>query len=469
MKRILLSLLALSLAGAGLFYGSQAYFSDVEESVGNTFAAGALDLQIDSQAHYAGLTCTPVIGDGELVTGYVWKEDDGVKTTRPDLIDDPCDGTWAATDLTTEKFFTLEDVKPGDEGENTISMRVIDNPAYMCVTIDNLVDKDNGQTEPELVVDTADDVGELSQEIRFFAWADNGLGTGEAGNNKWDVGEPKLFSNTEGPASDVLGGKVYPLYTPLNGAFPGDTTQYIGLYWCYGKLLVDETLNTLTCDGVGGTNLTQTDSMSADISFYVEQARNNENFVCPSLVETRVFNQWPAYENGEGNEGVYGTKVWEAEGRAGDIGADNPARTWEVGVGTNTQGATQDNNQSPDTDYDWVDNQATPFTLSYNAATGMAIFSVTGAPTQTYNVGAGVGAKLWVAVKANGTYTGDVENLMMNGNPLANLTSTGGAVNSLEVLGLNPSQDFTLTGNITFDYEVGAKNSDFVFKVEVSQ
>lgn len=301
MKKILLSVLSIGAVAIVAVIATNAYFSDEEKSVGNTFTAGRLDLKIDSTAHYAGLVCAYYDPDEAGTTyqpGYYWNAK-GKPTTRPDLVDQPCDGSWEAKDLTGKKFFNLADIKPGDSGENTISLLVKDNPSYMCVTIDKMVDSENGCTEPECIAEngTWDGTvctgmpvdhcanpgpgkGELSKEIHFFAWAEND------GNNVWNTGELKLFSNTEGPASDVIDGVVYPMYTPqLNAGatFPANQTKYIGLYWCYGTLKVDEPSNTLTCDGKGGTNLTQTDSLSADITFYVEQARNNSGFVCPAL------------------------------------------------------------------------------------------------------------------------------------------------------------------------------------------
>ena len=265
----------IAFVGALVLGGTQAFFSDEEVSSGNTFSAGAIDLLVDSQSHYAGLVCV----DG------VWElEDNQVETTRPDLLDTGCEGTWEETDLGPQhRFFDFSDLKPGDSGENTISLHVFNNDAYACAIIDNMEDNDNGLTEPEQ--EAGDNTGgagegELSSELRFFAWAE------DDGDNVWENGEPMLFSNTEGPASDVIDGVVYPLFTPdLNGGavLQGTTTVYIGLYWCYGDIEVDQGNNLLSCDGAGGTNMTQTDSMTADITFYVEQARNNEDFQCPAL------------------------------------------------------------------------------------------------------------------------------------------------------------------------------------------
>jgi predicted ribosomally synthesized peptide with SipW-like signal peptide len=273
MRKIIMSLGMIVFAGALVAGATGAFFSDSETSTGNVFAAGAIDLSVDSEAHYAGLICE----DG------VWVLEDA-ETTRPDLQGQSCSGSWSMTDLgPTNTFFDLGDLKPGDEGENTISLHVDNNDAYVCAIIDNLTDDDNGLTEPEGDAgDTTagDGQGELSQELRFFAWADNGAGGGTAGDNVWNGTELPLFSNTEGPASDVLGGKSYPLYTPETGAMPGNTESYIGLYWCYGDITVGD--HTLSCDGTPVSNMSQTDSMSADLSFYVEQARNNSGFTCPT-------------------------------------------------------------------------------------------------------------------------------------------------------------------------------------------
>lgn len=280
MKQIVMSLGIIVFAGAMVAAGTGAFFNDTETSSGNVFTAGAIDLLVDSQAHYAGLVCT---GEG------VWQvEDDQAGTERPDLIGEPCDGTWDETDLgPTYQFFSIDDIKPGDEGENTISLHVYDNDAYACAIIDNLQDNDLGLTEPEFSDgDTTNGIGngELSPEMHFFAWDDNGAGGGVAGDNVWNGDEPMLFSNVSGPASDVLDGVAYPLYAPFmnDGAvLPATTTAYIGLYWCYGSIGVDEGAKTLTCDGSSVTNVSQTDELTADFTFYVEQARNNDGFTCP--------------------------------------------------------------------------------------------------------------------------------------------------------------------------------------------
>jgi len=279
MRKILLSLASIAATGALAFVATSAFFSDTETSVGNLFQAGGVDLLVDSQSHYAGMVCN---SEG------VWESEGTASTdpqdpdtsTRPELLGTVCSGTWEQTDLNTlasSAFFNFSDLKPGDQGENTISLHLDGNDSYMCAIIDNMQDDDLGLTEPEQEDgDETDGAGngELASELHFFAWADDG-------DNIWEGGEPELFSNTEGPASDVLGGVVYPMFTPGSGALASNSTYYVGMYWCYGDITVGA--NTLSCSGESVTNLSQTDQLTADISFYVEQARNNEDFQCPSL------------------------------------------------------------------------------------------------------------------------------------------------------------------------------------------
>jgi len=246
-KKILISLAMIAAVAAVVVGATTAYFSDVETSTGNTFTAGTIDLTVDSNCTYNGAQ------SGEC-------------------------GVWSLRDLnpTADKFFNFTDVKPGDYGENTVSLHVENNEAYACLNVSPLVNNDNTCTEPEKIAEggqtcgTDPGAGELAQNLQFFAWNDLN------GNNIWETGESPLFSNIYGPASDVLSGRTYPL-----GILPGGQTKYIGIYWCAGNITVGT--YTLSCDGSAMGNNVQSDSMSADISFDVAQVRNNPNFVCPGL------------------------------------------------------------------------------------------------------------------------------------------------------------------------------------------
>jgi len=305
MKKILSSLGMIVFVGAVVVGGTGAFFSDTETSTTNVFTAGAIDLKVDSVGHVNGLVCfekawtpetivkwVPENGDVEgfleldpadASDADVIAENDAYNTANPANVPkagDDCASTWALTDLEdgVHTFFNFDDIKPGDEGENTISLHVDDNDSWMCVDVDITKNDDMSSTEPELESGDDQDTaslfdGELADHMNFFAWADDG-------DNIWEVGEPELFSNTSGPASDVLGGRTYTLADSITGTpFPGATTQYIGLAWCAGT--IDASVEgTIDCDGSTMGNEAQTDSMTADIAFRVEQARNNEHFVC---------------------------------------------------------------------------------------------------------------------------------------------------------------------------------------------
>jgi hypothetical protein len=112
------------------------------------------------------------------------------------------------------------------------------------------------------------DEGELSKNLQFFAWFDDG-------ENVWESGEEPLLDK-EG-WHIVLLNKVYPL--AISPTLVGGDTSYIGLAWCAGTMTI-ETDNTITCNGESMGNDNQTDSMMFDVNFYIEQARNNPNFSC---------------------------------------------------------------------------------------------------------------------------------------------------------------------------------------------
>ncbi len=293
MKKIITSLGMIVFVGALVAGGTGAFFSDTETSEGNTFTAGALDLTVDSQQHYNGAECVPNPDQEESEIPYVW--DDGASEIGWPVEGTPCDGTWIATDLGAHKFFNFSDIKPGDEGENTISLHVDNNDAYACVDVTITENDDVDCTDPENdeegdnVCNTdgdADMDGELADNLNFFAWSDWGVTPGfgdddaTEGDNIWQVGEPKLFSNTFGPASDVLDGESYTLADSNTGPLEGGATSYIGLAWCAGDMTVDIPTATLTCNGAGMGNDAQTDNLVADIAFRIEQARHNEAFSC---------------------------------------------------------------------------------------------------------------------------------------------------------------------------------------------
>jgi len=224
MKKILLSLSMIAIIAAVAAGATGAFFSDTETSTGNTFTAGAIDLKIDSEATY---------------------NDQPVPAA-----------TWELKDLipTSDKFFNFNDIKPGDSGENTISLHILNNDAWVCAEVFGLTSLDNGETEPESLVDNSDPdtEGELDNEMLWTIWKDDG-------DNIMNGDEVALLSGQ--PVNGVLALYDSTTGTPLSGG----STGYLGVSW--------------SLPGESG-NETQTDSLTGNISFSVVQSRNNADFVC---------------------------------------------------------------------------------------------------------------------------------------------------------------------------------------------
>ncbi len=275
MQRIILSLmLIVGVAGALTYGATNAFFSDTESSVGNTFAAGAIDLKVDNESYYNGVLNAST--------------------------------TWEQTDLTIEKFFDFLDLKPTDYGEDTISLHVATNDAYLCANVTLTSNDDNGINEPESEVDQTDGPGngELADLVNFLWWADDG-------DNVLEEDETVI---TQGNLGQLGVGNSYPLaladsdeniWTGEGGPVPGNETLYIGKAWCFGDIapapLAQDDENDamspagdnnnnatagepedggITCDGTQLGNESQTDSLTADVSFFAVQARHNDGFQC---------------------------------------------------------------------------------------------------------------------------------------------------------------------------------------------
>jgi hypothetical protein len=279
MKKILLSIGSILFAGSLLAGGTGAFLSDLQTSTGNTFASGAISLRFDNESYF-----TDSLGHLALST-----------TT-----------TWGLTDPVTlagHKFFNFGDIKPGDIGEDTISVHVNDNNAWACASIK--LTGSTGTTTPKY---------KLQNALHFAFWADDG-------DNVYEKGE-KIF--LEGSSADIFNGSTTTLadsssniWDDKSGGWSCDSqgnwsddewnstqndplyagkTYYIGKVWCFGTL----TPAPLPQDGKGKTgsngplkrgtgflcngaplgNEYQNEGMTLSVTFSAVQARDNGSFVC---------------------------------------------------------------------------------------------------------------------------------------------------------------------------------------------
>ena len=265
-----------------------AFFSDTETSTGNTFAAGDIDLQIDNESYVTSTTT------GSLVfsPSTSWLQQNlGQGCQTLNASSSPC------------LFFHFSDVKPGDIGEDTISVHVGSNSAWACIALNLTAKPENTIVDPE--IDAGDStttnatVGELQNYLHFTFWKDDG-------DNVFEDGEPIIPSLNNVLASTTFDGRWHTLADASTSApLVGNSTNYIAKAWCFGNLLASSTPQDLvghtgtgtgnstngplirgtgfTCDGSGPNNDAQTDGISLDVSFQAIQSRNNGKFLCKNL------------------------------------------------------------------------------------------------------------------------------------------------------------------------------------------
>ncbi len=217
---------------------------------GTTFASGSFNLKIDSFAIY----------NGAVVPSATW----GLRNLIPG----------------SDKFFDIADVKPGDSGENTISLHVNED-AWMCLAFSNLTNKENGQNEPEALVDPTphSNSGELTAGMEFFAWHDDG-------DNAFEVGEAPIFGTSTQSAAVLLNETTYVLADSSGGTpSSASSTKHIGITWCAGDLTVNLATAAIACDGAALGNAAQTDSMSVDVSLRAVPVSEQPSFRCDGTAD----------------------------------------------------------------------------------------------------------------------------------------------------------------------------------------
>lgn len=225
--RILLSG-AMILAAAVVIVGATfAFFSDVEKSEANAFTAGDVQVAISSLVH----TYT---GGGEA----------GNQPT-----------------FTPNGFsFALSDLKPLDSGEVSYVLSNQANDAQVCAMVEEAGNTENGRNTSE------EDAGDTNG-------ANPGTGEGELQNFlSFD------FNGDSGNLGDI-DGEWFNV-----GAVPSPGSASFAIGYCFG----DYVGGNCVANADGDVNTAQTDGVTADISFYAVQTRNNEPFDCATLNEEVV-------------------------------------------------------------------------------------------------------------------------------------------------------------------------------------
>lgn len=198
MKKILMSLMTIALVSALIGGGIYAYYSNLESSAGNSFAAGSLDLTVDSQ------------------------------------------NPWTSTKI------TAANMKPGDSGAVDCTLANIGTlPGTLTVDITALVDSQGTITEPECAdeggtysggVCTGNTAVNLSTELDLVIWVDNGAGGGTANNGVKDGTEQELFNGTL--AAAIASGPW-----TVTGGLGASSTTYIGIAYSIDTAVTNEIQN----------------------------------------------------------------------------------------------------------------------------------------------------------------------------------------------------------------------------------
>ncbi|MEN9582630.1 MAG: hypothetical protein RL641_584 [Candidatus Parcubacteria bacterium] len=337
MKKILLSLGSILFAGAVLASGTGAFIGDTETSTGNTFATGVIDLKVDNESYVTN--------------------DDGL------LIASPA-SSWSLSDLPGKLFFNFLDIKPGDIGEDTISLHINTNKAWACMAINLTSTPENGQPEPETEVDTTVGIndGELQNNLYFKFWADDGDNVYEQGESIFKYGLAKdLFNGEMWALSDsslnIWGGAPTPI--------PPNTTKYIGKAWCFGNMthapVAQDGLGKtgsngplvrgtgFVCSGTDVGNIVQSDGIKADVSFYAAQSRSNNSFLCaggqggggeeiPPSTSTLFSDNFNSCQDGSEFNKIANAKWDQQGGVQGDEHGSPHGKVADLDAGTNQSG-----------------------------------------------------------------------------------------------------------------------------------
>lgn len=236
MKRILLGLLITGTVGTTAILATNAYFSDTQTSGGNSFTAGTLKLQLTNN------------------------------TSASSGVTDTSDKWSVFGDIGNKVMMKYSDIKPGDYGENSVSLKVSTNDAWACIRAYNITDS-----------------GVLSQKLNFIWWADTN------GNNSLDNGEQVMFNGPVTLATIkayenfTLADSTWNAFTFSNsGPLTGNNEYQLGIGWCLGSITENRSaVPGFKCDGANVGNEVQANIVTGTFEFSAAQSRNQPGYLCP--------------------------------------------------------------------------------------------------------------------------------------------------------------------------------------------
>jgi len=413
-RTVLAGLGTIGIASAGAGLGTTAFFRD-EESVAAELQAGRLDILLDYRATYGtwldqegtdaivngtaiedptdGAMQNYVVGqapdwrnaDGSMVSGPTWatitnevdacvyEDTTDIRAEVGEDGDYIVDGTIDVedgffpgyVDGTEGVMFDLDDVKPKDEGEATISVHLCDNPAFLGLTAEVTESSENGAIEPEDVgdfIDADDSASELPHYIYVRAWLDDDC------SNTYEAAEETLvYQGSLAGLVDAISESDAD-ENPVEGLQVGDECLDPGVHcvafdWYFACEPADfemdsdaapvESNGTLGDELVAADlpldpNVAQTDTVQFRLAFEAVQCRHNME-MCETVVDSG-FGKPAEFESG--SDSMY------CRARFGNNG---PSGAWELSAGEAppSNGDTQAN-------YVWTSGETVDWSYSYD-------------------------------------------------------------------------------------------------------
>jgi len=387
-RKILASVGAVGVAGAGAGLGTSAYFSDQETFTNNELMAGDLDMKVAWQEHYSDWkgaeTNFARMPDGEEDPSFRLPPSDQQPDGRPIelLVEDgqgflgatrekrengglyPGDSSFADlcgtdADVPEQPLIDLKDVKPGDFGFGLFRFQLCTNPGYVWLNGGLVEAAENSHTEPE--AEDPDEEGpedektsDLDNDVELLDEIQVAYGVGTTNDLSDDNPEANLFPEGEQvdgapqPAEQLsLREFLYLLETdtglPLDGdidaadgggtgrdCFAGETEHYVSVVWW---LPIDH------------GNQVQTDKVTFDLGFYTEQCRHNDGTDLTAYypLDSVEDDNTVADLSGNGNDGTVKGGVSSVDGKvqnAASFDGDGDAIATDLNVGASGESLT---------------------------------------------------------------------------------------------------------------------------------